>query len=106
MALALLFSRSNLIGNTHFFIMFLLRKVLSFCVAGDWISSEGETYFCALRFVSSASCSADSAHLLLVLHARLKHLAVVLEALGRLLRFRRCRRLDLRIDIAAAEDVG
>lgn len=39
---------------THFFMMFLLRKLLSFCVAGDWISSEGETYFCALRMVSYA----------------------------------------------------
>jgi hypothetical protein len=39
---------------THFFMMFLLRKLLSFCVAGDWISSEGETYFCALILVSDA----------------------------------------------------
>jgi hypothetical protein len=28
---------------THFFMMFLLRKLLSFCVAGDMISSDGET---------------------------------------------------------------
>lgn len=42
--------------GTYFFMMFLLRKVLSFCVAGDWISSDGETYFCALLFVSCAYC--------------------------------------------------
>jgi hypothetical protein len=29
--------------GAYFFMMFLFRKLLSFCVAGDWISSDGET---------------------------------------------------------------
>lgn len=29
---------------SYFFMTCLLRKAASFCVAGDWISSEGDTY--------------------------------------------------------------
>lgn len=68
--------------DAYFFIKFLLRKLLSFCVAGDWISSDGETYFCALLRVRLAHCVRGCAYLLLILHARLKHLTVVLHAPG------------------------
>ena len=67
-------------------MMFLLRKLLSFCVAGDWISSDGETYFCALLHVRFARRVENPAYLLLVLHARLKHLAMILQIFLRLLR--------------------
>ena len=67
-------------------MMFLLRKLLSFCVAGDWISSDGETYFCALLHVRFARHVKSLAHSLFVLHARLKHLAMILQIFLRLLR--------------------
>jgi len=83
-------------------MMFLLRKLLSFCVAGDWISSDGETYFCALLSVSTHVCQTGYVFLLVVLHTRLQHLAVVLHALniGGC-----CLGLHWRVDIAAAENV-
>jgi hypothetical protein len=37
---------------TYFLVMCLLRKALSFCVAGDWIESLGETYCCVLHDIS------------------------------------------------------
>jgi hypothetical protein len=79
-----------------------LRKLLSFCVAGDWISSDGETYFCALLPVSTQVYETGYAVLLVVLHTRLEHLAVVFHALN----IGGCLGLHWRVDIAAAENVG
>lgn len=42
--LSALYKPCTAVYRTHFFLACLLRKALSFCVAGDWISSEGETY--------------------------------------------------------------
>jgi hypothetical protein len=36
---------------TYFFIACLVLKAWSFCVAGDMISSEGETYCCVLHLI-------------------------------------------------------
>lgn len=47
---AQLLARRKLGGcYTHFFMACLILKAANFCVAGDMISSEGETYCCALR---------------------------------------------------------
>ena len=85
-------------------MMFLFRKLLSFWVAGDWISSDGETYFCDLSLIRLACCVTICAYSLLILHARLKHLTMVLHALWLLCVSWR-RRLKLRVDVAAAEDL-
>lgn len=37
-----------MIVTTYFFMACLVLNVCSFCVAGDMISSEGETYCCVL----------------------------------------------------------
>lgn len=90
------------VQKSYFFMMFLLRKLLSFCVAGDWISSDGETYFCALLTVSAHVGETSHAILLVILHTRLQHLAVILHALN----IGGCLGLHWRVDIAAAENVG
>jgi hypothetical protein len=40
----------------YFFMACLVLKACSFCVAGDMISSEGDTYFSALYLSQSSAC--------------------------------------------------
>jgi hypothetical protein len=93
------------IRDTHFFMACLVLKACSFCVAGDMISSEGETYCCGLYHVSLLRKAKFEALLLLIIHARLQNLTVVLEALGLVL-LGRGRWLDLGVGVADAEHIG
>jgi hypothetical protein len=56
----------------------LVRNALSFCVAGDMISSDGEMYCWGLIHNERELQHHELRNILFTIHARLEYLAVVL----------------------------